>query len=122
MDALLMDARPAAVDHPPNGGGADDPYETIKVLEAWLTPEEFAGFLKGSAIKYLSRATREGMPTEDYTKAGWYAERLSRFSREHALEAPLPPFLKSRWRDGADDRSKSELPSAFMPPPGERRR
>ena len=45
-----------AVDHPAHYGGKDNPYEVIKVLEAWLTPEEFAGFLKGNVIKYQARA------------------------------------------------------------------
>jgi hypothetical protein len=26
------------VDHPPHYGGADNPYETIKVIEAWNLP------------------------------------------------------------------------------------
>jgi hypothetical protein len=29
-------------------------------MEAWLTPEEFRGFLRGSAIKYLARAGKKG--------------------------------------------------------------
>jgi hypothetical protein len=32
----------------------------IKVLESWLTPEEFVGFLKGNVIKYQARAQEEG--------------------------------------------------------------
>ena len=47
------------VNHPDHYGG-DTPHEVIKCLEAWLTPEEFLGFLKGNAIKYLSRLGRKG--------------------------------------------------------------
>jgi len=65
------------VNHPAHYGGADDPFETIKVLQAWLSPEEYRGFLKGNAIKYLSRAAKKGAPVEDAKKAAWYAERLS---------------------------------------------
>lgn len=69
------------VDHPEHYGGADDPHETIKVLRAWLTEEELAGFLKGNAIKYLSRANRKGDPATDCAKAAWYARELA-----HVLE------------------------------------
>ena len=66
------------VNHPAHYGG-DTVYETIKVLEAWLTPEEFVGFLKGNAIKYLSRAGKKGnreTVDEDNRKAEWYLNYL----------------------------------------------
>lgn len=71
---------PAAADqvnNPPHYGGADNPYEAIKVIEAWLTPEQFHGFCIGNVAKYLSRAGRkEGEPTEkDLRKAAWYLDR-----------------------------------------------
>ena len=69
-----------AVDHPAHYGGADNPYEVIKVLEAWLTPEEYVGFLKGNVIKYEARANQKG-GTEDHAKASWYAARLADFSK-----------------------------------------
>lgn len=50
--------------------------ETIDYLRAKLTPEEFRGFLKGNAIKYLTRAERKG-GAEDYGKAAWYASMLA---------------------------------------------
>lgn len=68
----------AHVDHPEHYGGADDPYEVIKVLKAWLTPEELRGFCKGNAIKYLARAGKKpGQPSKrDEAKAEWYAKYL----------------------------------------------
>ena len=60
------------VNHPPHYGGADDPYETIKVLAAWLTPEQMSGFALGNAIKYLSRAGKKGNCREDLEKCRWY--------------------------------------------------
>lgn len=54
------------------GGG----IETIDILRAKLSPEEFRGFLKGNAIKYLTRAEKKGGP-EDYAKAAWYTTMLS---------------------------------------------
>jgi hypothetical protein len=41
-----------------------------------MSPEEFRGFLKGNAIKYLSRAEQKGHE-EDYKKAAWYTTLLS---------------------------------------------
>ena len=64
-----------SVNHPEHYGGADNPYETIKVLEACLTAEEFRGFCKGNALKYIFRADMKG-GAEDYRKAAWYLERM----------------------------------------------
>lgn len=64
------------VNSPAHYGGKDNPYETIKVLKAWLTPEEYRGFLKGNAIKYLSREGKKGDATEDRRKAQWYLNEL----------------------------------------------
>ena len=58
-------------DHYKQGG-----IETIDYLRAKLTPEEFKGFLKGNAIKYLSRAELKG-GKEDYKKAQWYINELN---------------------------------------------
>ena len=68
------------IDHPHYYGGGDDPYETIKVLEAKLTHEEFKGFCKGNAIKYLDRALgKDGgvKEVQDYGKAVWYLQYMN---------------------------------------------
>ena len=61
-----------AIDHPPHYGGADNPYEAIKVIEAWGL-----GFRLGNCVKYISRAGRKpGKPSlKDLEKAKWYLER-----------------------------------------------
>jgi hypothetical protein len=65
-----------AVDHPAHYGGADDPYETIKVIEAWLTPEQASGFRIGNAVKYISRAgKKDENRLRDLRKAAWYLNR-----------------------------------------------
>lgn len=70
------------VNHPQHYGGADNPYEVIKVLEHWLTRDEFVGFLKGNVQKYLARAKKKGvLPMEDYAKALWYNNYLVEFER-----------------------------------------
>lgn len=68
------------VDHPPHYGG-DTEYETIKVLEAWLTPEQFIGFLRGNALKYLSRAGKKSATIEDLQKAEWYNQKEIEFRK-----------------------------------------
>jgi cytochrome c biogenesis protein ResB len=61
------------VNHPSHYGG-DTVYETIKVLEAWMTHEQFSGFCRGNAIKYLSRADKKGDPLTDLQKAQFYLD------------------------------------------------
>lgn len=68
---------PERVDHPAHYGGKDNPYEVIKVLREWLTPDEFRGFVKGNVIKYLARANLKGATQEDHKKAAWYARELA---------------------------------------------
>ena len=45
-------------------------------MEAWLTPEQFEGFLRANAIKYLARAGSKGPSLQDYQKAHHYLEKL----------------------------------------------
>ena len=47
-----------------------------KAMESWMTPEEFRGFLKGNAIKYLARSNTKG-GVLDVRKAGHYIEKLT---------------------------------------------
>lgn len=45
-------------------------------MQAWLTPEQFEGFLRGNAIKYLARAGSKGPAKEDYQKAAHYLAKI----------------------------------------------
>ena len=63
------------VEHPKHYGG-DVTYECIKVLKAWNTLDEFRGFCKDNAIKYLCRAGKKEDEIEDLKKAKWYIEEL----------------------------------------------
>ena len=45
-------------------------------MEAWMTPEQFEGFLRGNAIKYLARAGKKGDALEDVKKAQHYLLKL----------------------------------------------
>lgn len=65
------------VNHPSHYGGEDNPYEAIKVIEAWG-----ADFNIGTTLRYLCRCGKktiggsaEEMRLEDLKKAKWYLER-----------------------------------------------
>jgi hypothetical protein len=58
------------VNHPKHYGGADDPYEAIKVVEAWALD-----FCLGNVVKYIARAGKKGDALEDLKKARWYLDR-----------------------------------------------
>lgn len=61
-----------AVNHPAHYGGADNPYEVIKVIEAWNL-----GFNLGNNVKYVARAgkKRKNLKLQDLKKARWYIDR-----------------------------------------------
>lgn len=60
------------VDHPNHyiHGG----IETIDVIKAWMTKEQYIGFLLGNVIKYVSRWQDKGLKV-DLEKARWYLDR-----------------------------------------------
>lgn len=61
------------VNHPSHYGGKDDPYEAVKVIEAWDL-----GFHLGNTVKYICRAGRKVVARrlEDLQKAAWYLARM----------------------------------------------
>ena len=58
------------VNHPQHYGGKDNPYEAIKVIEAWNL-----GFCLGNTIKYISRAGKKDDTIQELEKALWYLQR-----------------------------------------------
>jgi hypothetical protein len=67
--------------HPSHYGGADNPYEAIKVLEARMTREEVIGYLKASVYTYNDRAKHKGNEIEDYEKGLWFQNRLVEYMK-----------------------------------------
>ena len=59
------------VNHPQHYGGENNPYEAIKVIDAWEL-----GFSLGNTVKYISRAGKKGKDKEleDLRKALWYLQ------------------------------------------------
>lgn len=63
----LLAAPDEKIDHPIHYGGELNPYEAIKVIEAW-----HLGFNLGNAVKYIARAEMKGAAVDDLRKASWY--------------------------------------------------
>ena len=61
-----------AINNPQHYGGDANPYEAIKVIEAWSL-----GFHLGNVVKYISRAGKKdpAKELEDLKKARWYLDR-----------------------------------------------
>ncbi|RYJ63230.1 DUF3310 domain-containing protein [Pseudomonas songnenensis] len=55
--------------------------EAIDVIKAALTPEEFAGYCKGNALKYRLRAGEKGPVEKCIAKACWYQNKLRQVTR-----------------------------------------
>lgn len=68
----LVKPEAEAVDGPAHYGGKDNPYEVIKVAEAWGFNENAYLF---NALKYLGRAGKKGSKVEDLKKLVFYVER-----------------------------------------------
>lgn len=61
------------VDHPDHYNQGN--IECIDALQACMSVEEFIGFCRGNAIKYLWRSSDKGGKT-DLEKARWYLNKL----------------------------------------------
>jgi hypothetical protein len=61
------------VNHPPHYTKGN--METIDIMEAKATPEEFKGHLKLTALKYLTRAGHKESELLDAKKTQWYVNR-----------------------------------------------
>lgn len=74
-----------AVNHPTHYGGADNPYEAIKVIEAWELD-----FSLGNAVKYIARAGKKNGASdiEDLFKARWYLTREIERRQKDAQTSP----------------------------------
>lgn len=75
MEIIDKEKDKSIISHPARYGG-DTAYECIKVLEAWLPPEQYKGFLRGNAIKYLCRVGKKDETVQELKKSKWYLEKL----------------------------------------------
>jgi len=90
-----------AVNHPAHYGGKDNPYEAIKVIDAWEL-----GFALGNTVKYISRAGKKdpSAELEDVKKAAWYL--LHRIDQLAARETKTQPRKKKSKTQKAFEATK----------------
>ena len=69
-----------AVNHPQHYTSGN--IECIEAIKASMSAEEFAGYLKGNAMKYIWRYRLKGKAQEDLQKADWYLKRLLTENKE----------------------------------------
>tara|TARA_R100000742_G_C4248678_1_gene67252 strand:- start:197 stop:457 length:261 start_codon:yes stop_codon:yes gene_type:complete len=50
--------------------------EAIDLIEMSMTEDDFLGYLKGNALKYIIRYKHKDNPEQDISKAIWYLEKL----------------------------------------------
>ena len=74
------------VNHPAHYGGKDDPYEVIKVIEAWELDRDF---YLANAVKYIARAGKkdQAKEIEDLEKAVFYLRyKIGRLRKKGGME------------------------------------
>ena len=54
----------------------DHDIQPWDAMQAWMTREQYIGYLRGNAIKYLARLGYKGPAADDAEKALRYLERL----------------------------------------------
>ena len=76
LDALTIRKKATAdpVEQPDHYNSGS--IEAIEAIKASMPQNEFNGYLKGNALKYLWRYDYKGRPVEDLRKCKWYIDRL----------------------------------------------
>lgn len=82
----LVHERREAVNHPDHYGGADNPYEVIKIINA-----HDLNFDLGCVVKYVLRAGKkdDDKEVEDLEKAAWYLRDEIKKAKERARNRAL---------------------------------
>jgi hypothetical protein len=91
------------VEHPAHYGGADNPYEAIKVLREWQLDEDAYLWNVG---KYLSRAGHKdgNSPLQDLMKARYYLDYKIRLLEEQQKVAESVVDTLKKIPDEANDK------------------
>lgn len=69
---IEIDMHYEEIDHPPHYGGENNPYEVVKVCEAWGLDKDAYLF---NVVKYIVRRNTKGDVLKDLRKAQWYLNR-----------------------------------------------
>lgn len=72
---LKIEEDKKVIDHPARYNGGSE-YECYKVLQNWLTEEQYKGFLLGNTLKYLCRLGKKDNNVQELKKARWYLDKL----------------------------------------------
>lgn len=75
LDKVVWNMANDPVNHPSHYTNGD--IECIDAIKASMTHEEFIGYLKGCAFKYLWRYRLKEDPKQDLEKAQWYINKLN---------------------------------------------
>jgi len=103
-----------SINHPQHYGGKDNPYEAIKVIEAWDST-----FCIGNVIKYISRAGKkdQSKELEDLKKALWYLQReISKKELKIELDRKLENDLAEQlvdFNDLNDEKTEDSVSTHF---------
>lgn len=69
-DIPVVSETNSQIDHPKHYKGKDNPYEVIKVIEAWEL-----NFNLGNVLKYIGRLGAKDEEIQELEKALWYLQR-----------------------------------------------
>ena len=70
--------RPMSASDPINPSHYKGDIECIDYQKSISTPEEFRGYLRLQAVKYIHRLNSKDTPTTNIDKALWYLNRLKK--------------------------------------------
>tara|TARA_R110002012_G_scaffold95402_1_gene230648 strand:- start:26 stop:394 length:369 start_codon:yes stop_codon:yes gene_type:complete len=79
--------------------------ETIDIIRAKLTDQEYKGYLKGTIMKYNTRLGLKGTEQDEINDSGkmrWYAQKLEEFLNEDN-EQPKEEEIKQAEQDIAEE-------------------
>ena len=74
LESYIFDEEEDVVNNPNHYNTGS--IECIEGIQASMSTEAFAGYLKGNCMKYLWRYDYKGKPVEDLQKAQWYLAKL----------------------------------------------
>jgi len=93
------------VNHPAHYGGRSNPYEAIKVIEAWELD-----FCLGNTVKYISRAGKKepDKVIQDLEKAEWYLKRRIQQLKKEADSASKTRTTRKPRTSGGRRKTKKK--------------
>lgn len=97
------------VDHPAHYGGSDNPYEAIKVIQAWLGKGGTFDFDIGNALKYLCRAGSKPSESmvQDLHKAAWYLNHAINLLQNGGTNSDADYSTSKEQKEAAEESTHS---------------